>query len=255
MVFRFILWNAFLAMNYRDILLSQWNIDIRLEVIILVIGGVVMDKSTKDVIIGAVISGAFLIIATCIEILPSININIFNNHKFNTQFINSASMNVLSREINEIRVTTETAIVNNGNQSYVIDSQEILGVWSGSYIGTSNNKKLKKEIQLYIGACGNNGNVQGIAEIESGEAGYYYWEGTLDFTRGIMDFERKKWISTNPDHLKKIKYIMMYEQKEKKFNGYITKDPSRTIQLFKAGNDEKLKKLWEKREELIKIYN
>lgn len=215
-----------------------------------------MDKSTKNVIIGSVISGAFGIIAACIGILPSININGFNSHKFDRQLSNLSSMSVLKKEIDTMGIIIGTTTASeNISQSYVINLQGILGTWSGSYIGTSNNKEVEKEIQLYIAAGDNDGNVQGIAEIEGGEAGYYYWEGFLDEVRGILEFERKNWISTNPDHLKKLKYIMMYDKKEEKFNGYITKDPSRTIQLSKTSYDKKLKELWDKKDELIEKYN
>lgn len=54
------------------------------------------------------------------------------------------------------------------SRSYIIDSQNILGGWSGSYIGTSNNKKREKSIQLYVGDCDHSGKVQGIAQIEEG---------------------------------------------------------------------------------------
>lgn len=137
-----------------------YSYDVSCHIIILSAGGVIMDKSTKDVIIGAVISGAFVIIAACIEIHPSININDF--------------MSVLKNEIDKMGIIIETIVSGNKNQSYVINLQGILGTWSGSYIGTSNNKEVEKEIQLYIGAGDNGGNVQGIAEIEGGEAGYYY---------------------------------------------------------------------------------
>lgn len=214
-----------------------------------------MDKSTKNVVLGAVISGVFLIIASLIETYPS-SIN-FDENKLSKDFTILFTENSLGTEIDKIKENCKKNIFYDYDiaRSYIIDSQNILGGWSGSYIGTSNNKKREKSIQLYVGDCDHIGKVQGIAQIEDGKAGYYYWEGYLDFYRGIFSFERKKWLSSNPDHLKKIKYNMTYNEKNNSFNGYITNDPKRTIQLSKTMDDNSLKKYWEKRSILIEMFN
>lgn len=136
-----------------------------------------------------------------------------------------------------------------------LTSEMITGEWRGSYIGMSNDKKTEKEIAIYIGECDEAGNVKGVAEIEGGDAGYYYWEGTVDFESGKFSFERRDWLSENPDKLKKLTYSMEYITEIQSFQGYIVSDPERTIQLHKAEDSIALKEYWMNREELIKEFN
>lgn len=48
---------------------------------------------------------------------------------------------------------------------------------------------------------------------------------------------------------------MTYNEKNNSFNGYITNDPKRTIQLSKTMDNNSLKKYWEKRSILIEMFN
>ena len=112
-----------------------------------------------------------------------------------------------------------------------------------------------RDISLYIGTHDNAGNVRGVAEIDGGDAGYYYWEGSVDFKSGTFSFERKKWLSDNPEKLKKLKYKTSYNPEKGSFSGYITKDPERTIQFSKTDNDGGLAWFWDEREYLIREYN
>lgn len=158
-------------------------------------------------------------------------------------------------EKNDSNNIEESENIENTEIEKILTSENILGVWTGSYIGMSNDKKTKKVIAIYVGYCNQEGGVKGVAEIERGTAGYYYWEGTADFEKGTFSFSRKLWLSENPDRLKRLIYNMKYDAETQSFQGYIVTDPERTISLSKAEDNEILTQFWNDREILIAEYN
>ena len=147
------------------------------------------------------------------------------------------------------------------NEKYVstdalsLERDELLGMWSGSYIGMSNQKKIEKSIDIYIGDCDETGKVKGVVGVENGDAGYYYFEGVSDYVRGTLTFERKKWLSPNPDRLKKLTYSTTYDRNLQSFSGYIVSDPQRKISFIKTESNPELIQYWEKRKSLMRKYN
>ncbi len=135
------------------------------------------------------------------------------------------------------------------------EQDELLGMWSGSYTGMSNQKKIERLIDIYIGSCDGTGKVKGVAGIQNGDAGYYYFEGVADYVRGTLTFERKKWLSPNPDQLKKLTYLTTYDRNLQNFSGYIVSDPQRTISFAKTDTNPKLIQYWKKRKILMEKYN
>lgn len=223
-----------------------------------------MKQSTKDSIInaaiGAIITGAFSLLVFCLgnctnQTTVEKKIEENSSESFDSvdkDMPNQESENeALKQTINEQQKNVE----NDSNQLYKLDPELFNGTWSGTYTGTTYNKPEVREISLYIGMYDINGNVQGVAEIEEGNFGYYYWEGSVDFESGVFSFERKKWLSNNKYKLSKIKYITTYNAEKEYFSGYITKDTKRTIQFSKTENSEKLAKYWDLREDLIRQYN
>lgn len=228
-----------------------------------------MKQSTKDNIIGA-ISGAIVtgIFSFALFYLG----NYTNRSTIEKDIVNTLSesfdsidkdmsyqdaIQIICKENEFLKLTInehQESIKNASSEKYKLDPNLFNGTWSGTYIGTSNNNKVKREISLYIGMYDDNGNVQGVAEIEEGNFGYYYWEGTVNFDLGVFSFERKKWLSDHQD-LKKLKYKTTYNIDKEYFSGYITKDPERTVQFSKAENNEKLIRFWDAREDLIRQYN
>ena len=95
-------------------------------------------------------------------------------------------------------------------------------------------KIFKEEHQVSYGDCDETGKVKGVVGVENGDAGYYYFEGVSDYVRGTLTFERKKWLSPNPDRLKKLTYSTTYDRNLQSFSGYIVSDPQRKISFIKT---------------------
>ena len=76
-----------------------------------------------------------------------------------------------------------------------------------------------------------------------------------DYVRGTLTFERKKWLSPNPDRLKKLTYSTTYDRNLQSFSGYIVSDPQRKISFIKTESNPELIQYWEKRKSLMRKYN
>lgn len=207
-------------------------------------------KQNKNVIKGIVIMVSAIILLTVGILLWRVG---FGNvaEKDNTQdnIVQEETSGEKEEKTKEEKTGEDTDEV---SKTRVLAPEMVSGVWEGAYIGMSNDKKTQKKIRIYVGDCDEEGKTKGVAEIEEGEAGYYYWEGQIDFEKGSFSFERKAWLSENPDHLKKLTYNMTYNAEEDGFQGVIVSDPERTIALGRGEDDVTLRQFYTNREALMR---
>lgn len=79
-------------------------------------------------------------------------------------------------------------------------SKSVCGVWEGTYDGNdSSSGKVERKIRLDIDQSGDDGVIEGIATINDGDSGKYYFTGKLDLETGDISFQGKEWLYNPKD--------------------------------------------------------
>ena len=73
-------------------------------------------------------------------------------------------------------------------------AETIIGVWEGTYIGTSGSTEVERKISFSVDQCDENGTFSGIAIVTSEKNERYYFSGTFDFETGDFNLKGTKWI-------------------------------------------------------------
>ena len=79
----------------------------------------------------------------------------------------------------------------------VTKPSDLLGTWSGSYMGHVSGSLVERNIKLNIDSVEMSGAFSGLAEIDHGKASYFF-EGKINIETGSFSFKGKRW-KVNPD--------------------------------------------------------
>lgn len=78
-------------------------------------------------------------------------------------------------------------------------AKAVYGTWEGNYTGIKNSTLVERTIRLDVDYCSDDGVIEGIATIDNGENGTYFFDGKIDFETGAITFTGSDW-KENPNN-------------------------------------------------------
>lgn len=114
-----------------------------------------------------------------------------------------------------------------------VDWSSLCGVWVGTYTGTNNGSSVERDIRLDIDYAAN-GKFEGIATIDNGDNGRYFFDGTIS-ADGEIQFQGSDWI-VNPSNFGFGVFSGGYYETENRMDGNVDGASSRVFSLSKVSN-------------------
>lgn len=115
-----------------------------------------------------------------------------------------------------------------------LDTSEMCGVWTGTYVGTKSGNYIERAFRLDIDYC-NNGSFEGIATIDEGASGSYLFSGTLNTENCEITFQGTDWIE-NPGNMVFSYYSGVLDETQKSIQGTADGSAERTFSLSKTSD-------------------
>lgn len=138
----------------------------------------------------------------------------------------------LSLNVEEAEEETAPALSTQVNS---INASMLLGVWTGTYTGrTSNGSNIERVIRLDIDYSEDN-SIEGMATIDVGENGSYFFSGTFDPESGNISFKGTDWID-NPSNFSFSSFSGVVNEEGNSIQGIIDDSSSRVFSLNKTSD-------------------
>lgn len=118
----------------------------------------------------------------------------------------------------------------------IILKSDILGAYEGTYDGVYNGTNITRNLRVDISNCKDNGGIGGYVTIDSGDNGKYYFEGTLDFESGEIQFQGSEWID-NPSNFDFVTFDGNVNIDENSITGIVDSDSNRIFNLSKISKE------------------
>ena len=120
-------------------------------------------------------------------------------------------------------------------KSTSVTTDSILGTWSGAYDGNNDSEILKRRYSISVGKL-IAGEISGVAYINDGVDGSYYFTGHLDPDTGEISFCGQDWFD-NPGGFDFSDFEGNYDAKTGTIYGIVGMDEQRTFSLTKISDD------------------
>ena len=108
----------------------------------------------------------------------------------------------------------------------------LCGVWTGTYVGYSGSTEIKRVLRLDIDYASEE-KIEGIATIDEGENGSYFFDGRINTETGEIKFSGTDWIE-NPSNFSFGDFFGQLS--DSKIEGTVDNNDSRTFSLIKQSN-------------------
>ena len=115
-----------------------------------------------------------------------------------------------------------------------VNPSKLYGVWTGYYVGSDGNTEIKRAFRLDIDYSVD-GVIEGIATIDDGKNGSYFFEGRIDLESGDIRFEGSDWID-NPNGFSFSSFSGKYNEKGKKIEGIADGEEVKPFSLTKQSD-------------------
>lgn len=115
-----------------------------------------------------------------------------------------------------------------------VESSTVYGVWKGKYVERKNGNTVDRAIRLDIDHV-SNGAIEGIATIDGGENGSYFFDGTLNVKSGNVEFRGTDWID-NPNGLGFHLFSGILNETENTIEGTVDGKDNNTFSLHKTSD-------------------
>ncbi len=117
-----------------------------------------------------------------------------------------------------------------------VDFSSIVGVWSGTYLGSLPNGggQVIRELELIIDYS-SNGVIEGIASIDGGTNGRYYFDGTL-LRDGQIHFRGSDWLA-DPGNMSFSDFSGYYNDSTNTISGILNNTPGKAFALAKVSDE------------------
>lgn len=130
---------------------------------------------------------------------------------------------------NEFEVDSSALVLANS-----VNSSTVYGVWEGNYIGRLNGNAVDRTIRLDIDNVIDN-SIEGIATIDEGENGSYFFDGTLDVENGNIVFRGTDWID-NPNNFSFSTFSGILNGTDNTIEGIVDGNENQTFVLHKTSD-------------------
>ena len=116
-----------------------------------------------------------------------------------------------------------------------VTNDGILGTWNGTYDGHYGSDIIKRDFAISVGKFVE-GEISGVAYINDGVDGSYFFTGYLDPDTGEISFYGQDWYD-NPGGFDFSDYEGNYDAKTGTINGIVDRNEQRTFSLSKISDD------------------
>jgi len=137
----------------------------------------------------------------------------------------------LDTELTEIDLEDRSS---GAGQTNSVSASALYGVWVGTYTGRANGNTIDRAIRLDIDNVVD-GKMEGIATIDGGENGSYFFDGTLDVENGNIVFRGTDWID-NPKNFDFSTFSGTVNETENTIEGTVEWDSNRQFNLRKESD-------------------
>ena len=120
----------------------------------------------------------------------------------------------------------------------LFSSEYMYGTWEGSYDGYQSGKSVERKLTMYIDYCDSDGKIEGIAALDDGANGSYFFSGTVDFEIGNLNIKGTDWYK-NVSDFEFTEFSAMYNMSTKSFDGNCNDDTSRKFSVSKISEQYK----------------
>ena len=116
-----------------------------------------------------------------------------------------------------------------------VTAEDLIGTWEGVYSGTNGSTPIDRNYRIEIDNCTEDGKIEGYACVEVGELGEYWFDGTVDYETGAIEFKGIEWYN-NPGNLGFAGFSGTVNAEESEISGVIDGKKDRLFSLEKISD-------------------
>ncbi|MCD7833976.1 MAG: leucine-rich repeat protein [Lachnospiraceae bacterium] len=151
----------------------------------------------------------------------------------------SAQINILETANSEEQMDGNNVLSEKDEVSIIdvsVVDLNLCGTWEGTYKGTSSDEIVERSIKLCIDYCDSKSIFEGMAEIDEGEKGIYFFTGTIDYETREVTFEGIDWVISTDSSFSFASFSGSISNDFTVMEGIVSSDSNRTFTITKTSD-------------------